>query len=366
MRAIVVGGGIGGLTATLSLRRAGWDVALLERDPEPRAVGAGLVLAANAAACLDDLGLGAALRTIGRPVPAGKLTNAAGRVLQAVDVRALGLPAAGFTVERTALHRILLDAVGTVRGGAEVASVEEGAVKLASGEALSADLVVGADGLYSAIRRSLDPSVGIRYAGQTCWRVVAADPLGLEGPVERWGPGLRVGWVPLANGRIYGYLVADAPAGTWHEPTTTEALAARFAAFGDEVGAVLAGAERIVHHDICELERHHWGGGRVVLLGDAAHGMTPNLGQGAAMAIEDALVLPRVATEADPAAALARIRTPRVGPLARTSRIVGWMGHWRSPVARAARDALMAWTPQWAARRPLAGLLLGGPVVPVA
>jgi 2-polyprenyl-6-methoxyphenol hydroxylase-like FAD-dependent oxidoreductase len=92
--------------------------------------------------------------------------------------------------------------------------------------------------------------------------------------------------------------------------------------------------------------------------------MTPNLGQGAAMAIEDAWTLPSVIEDADPAAALARKRSGRVGPLARISRWLGWMAHWRSPVLRAVRDELMARAPASAARRPLAGLLLGGPVTP--
>lgn len=362
MRAIVAGAGIGGLTATLALRRAGWDVTVLERDAEPRAVGAGLMVGANAVACLEALGLGEGLRRIGRPVPAGLVTTHTGRVLQALDVAALGLSSAGVTVDRGALHSLLLGAVGDVRCGADVASVEDGALLLADGTRMEADRIVGADGLYSAVRRRLDPGVNVVYSGQTCWRLLAPDPLRLPGPVERWGPGVRVGWTPLGDGVIYAYLVTDAPPETFREPTTKAALLERFAPFGDEARAVIGAAERWVHHDISELDRHCWGRGRVVLIGDAAHGMTPNLGQGAAMAIEDAVTLPRVLGVEDPAAALEAARAPRVGPMARTSRWVGRISHWRSPVACAVRDALMAWTPAFAARKPLAGLLLGGPV----
>lgn len=364
----MVGGGLGGLTATLALRRAGHDVVLLERDPEPRAVGAGLMLGANAVACLDALGLGDGLRRIGRAVPAMTVTDDHGRVLQAVDVAALGLAAAGLTVDRGALHRLLLDAVGPVRGGSDVRGVDAGGVTLTDGTRVAGDVVIGADGLYSAVRTALTGDRGprVRYAGQTAWRLVVPDVLGLPGPVERWGPGVRVGWVPLSEGRLYAYLVASAPAETWRTPVSREALAERFATFGPEVAAVLAGAERWVHHDLCELDRHCWGEGPVVLIGDAAHAMTPNLGQGAAMAIEDGFTLPEVVGEADPAAALADRRARRVGPLARVSRWLGWMSHWRSPVLRAVRDGLLVWTPASASRRPLAGLLLGGPVPPVA
>lgn len=134
--------------------------------------------------------------------------------MQGSEPTAVGLPAGGVTVDRGALHRLLLDAVGDVRGGAEVAGVEDGALILAHGSRLEADRIVWADGLYSGIGARLDPGVRVVYSGQTCWRLLAPDPLGLPGPVERWGPGVRVGWTPLANRVLYGYLVSDAPAGT--------------------------------------------------------------------------------------------------------------------------------------------------------
>jgi 2-polyprenyl-6-methoxyphenol hydroxylase-like FAD-dependent oxidoreductase len=359
---VVVGAGLGGLTATLALRRAGHEVVLLERDAEPRAVGAGLMLGHNAVACLDALGLREPLRQIGRPMPPMAVTDPSGRVLQALDLSALGLEVAGLTVDRGALHRVLHEAAGACRGHAQVASVDEGGVTLADGTREAADLVVGADGLYSAVRTSLGSRSAVRYSGQTCWRLLAPDVLSRQGPVERWGPGVRVGWVPLSEGRMYGYLVADAPAGTCDTPTPREALIERFAAFGPEVRAVLEAAPRWVHHDLCELDVHDWGRGRVVLLGDAAHGMTPNLGQGAAMAIEDGWTLPQVVSAPDPSAALQALRAGRVSQIARAARLLGWMAHWRSPTARWVRDTAMTLSPAALARHSIAGLLLGGPI----
>jgi 2-heptyl-3-hydroxy-4(1H)-quinolone synthase len=359
---VVVGAGLGGLVATLALRRAGREVVLLERDAEPRAVGAGLMLGHNAVACLDALGMREALRRIGRPMPPMAVTDASGRVLQSLDLTSLGLEVAGLTVDRGALHRVLHEAAGACRGRAQVLSVDEGGVTLADGTRVDADLVVGADGLYSAVRASKGSRSTVRYSGQTAWRLLAPDVLSLQGPVERWGPGERVGWVPLSESRIYGYLVADAPPGTYHTPTPREALLERFAGFGPQVHAVLQATDTWVHHDLCELDVHDWGQGRVVLLGDAAHGMTPNLGQGAAMAIEDAWTLPQVVDTSDPAGALQDLRATRVGQIARAARLLGWMAHWRSPAARWVRDTAMALSPPALARRSLAGLLLGGPV----
>jgi 2-polyprenyl-6-methoxyphenol hydroxylase-like FAD-dependent oxidoreductase len=157
------------------------------------------------------------------------------------------------------------------------------------------DLVIGADGLNSTVRALVYGSAApdTVYSGYTCWRFVAPCHEPLDGAVEMFGRGARAGIVPLTGDRAYVFLVADAPANapgsSWAE------LEQRFSEFPPQVGRLIDSARTsgspLLHHDLRDAERVVWGRGRIWLLGDAAHAPLPNLGQGAAMALEDALAL---------------------------------------------------------------------------
>jgi 2-polyprenyl-6-methoxyphenol hydroxylase-like FAD-dependent oxidoreductase len=225
----VVGGGIGGLSAALALRRAGWAVTVLERAPELREVGAGIALMANAVRGLSALGVGEALRGRGSAETAGGIRASDGRWLSRVDPDAMTrmLGTAGLGIHRATLHRVLRDALPpeVLRTGAEVVEVDAGApgaaaepaeVRYLSGGArvaVPADLVVGADGLHSVVRATHWPDVPApRYAGSTAWRAVVrwTDPL----PVAiTWGRGAEFGMMPLGDGTVYWYGAVNAPPG---------------------------------------------------------------------------------------------------------------------------------------------------------
>ncbi|MCA9555243.1 MAG: FAD-dependent monooxygenase, partial [Myxococcales bacterium] len=215
---LMVGAGIGGLTAARSLARGGASVALVERAARPSAAGAGIVLGGNAMACLDALELGSAVAARGRAVDEMEISDRTGRTLRRTSVALPGLPAP-VAVHRHALHEALQDGVSGVplHAGTTVEALrEEGdAVEctLSSGEVLRARLVVGADGIGSQIRKLAFGAPERAYAGYTCWRAVVPDP-GVPHPVEMWGRGQRVGLVPQGAGQLYMFLVADAPAGT--------------------------------------------------------------------------------------------------------------------------------------------------------
>ena len=320
-RAVVVGAGIGGLTAAVALQRRGWDVTVAERAPALEPVGAGLGLGPNALHALDAIGLGDDVRRFSAVQGHGGLRRSRGGWLVRTD---LGAVATRFGDPQ--LVALRADVVGLLAGslpagvlrtGVTVTGVDAGdadrraRVATSDGD-LDADLVVAADGIGSRIRATLFPDhQGPRYSGFTTWRFVApALPAGtgLAEPAETWGRGEVFGVLPLASGEVYCYASAPAPPGLRHDDEAAE-LKRRFGRWHDPIPGLIGAisADRVLHDDVYwiaePLPAYHRG--RVAILGDAAHAMTPHLGQGACQAIEDAVVLASVADPADPTAAAA-------------------------------------------------------------
>lgn len=360
---LVVGGGIGGLVLARALAHAGVAVDLLEQATSLRAVGAGITLGANAMRVLAELGLADAVARRGLELGTAAITDASGRTLASTDFAAIAARhGKGYAIHRGALHEALasgLDDRVAIRCGESVASLRDRGtngveVETTGGDVRSYHAVIGADGLHSTVRGLAIGAFEPRYAGYTCWRWTGpADAL--AGSVEMWGRGKRVGLVPLADGLVYAFLVANAPAGTPGDPEQARvgAVRRRFAEFRGDAPAVLAAMgdddTRLLHHDICEIELPCWSDGAVGLLGDAAHAMTPNFGQGAAMAIEDAMVLARELVAHDDAHAALRAyerrRRARVDGLQRGARRLGEIAQWHSPVATWMRDLAVRMSP---------------------
>ncbi|MFE9841621.1 FAD-dependent monooxygenase [Streptomyces goshikiensis] len=371
--AVIAGAGIGGLTAALALHRRGWRVTVCERAPGPPALGAGIVLAPNALRAFDAIGFDVT-RAAGHAVPAAMgVRRTGGDWLNRADTAAMadryGRPP--LAVHRTALAAALSAALpdGTVRYGVAVTAVErvdrpEGGgpvVRTPDGD-LTADVAIAADGIHSALRRRYFPHhPGLRHSGETAWRTVLSCE-GLPGLVaaETWGRGERFGVVPLADGRVYVYATARAPQG--YEPADLRAeLRRRYGAWHDPIPALLDRLDpaAVLRHDLYDLAvplpRHH--SGRLAWVGDAAHAMTPNLGQGGCQAIEDGVVLARLLDADDdvPAAlaAYTRARHARTDAIRIRSRRAGRIAALTHPLAVAVRDLAVRATPAWAAQRAM-------------
>jgi 2-polyprenyl-6-methoxyphenol hydroxylase-like FAD-dependent oxidoreductase len=226
--------------------------------------------------------------------------------------------------------------------------------RLANGATIDADLLVGADGLHSAIRRAMRGPETPRYSGYTSWRALA-DDVDLADPdrfTESWGAGERFGIVPLRDRAVYWFAVADAPAGERGRGDVKAALQQRFGGWHDPIARVIAAtpADRIVHtdiHDRVPIDR--WIDRRVVLIGDAAHPMTPNLGMGGCQAIEDGIVLAHALEhQADIASALAWYQSRRLrranGFVTRSYRM-GQVAQLRSAPLRWLRDTALRAVP---------------------
>ena len=374
-RAVVIGAGIGGLAAAAGLCSAGWDVTACERAASLEPVGAGLALAPNGLRALDAIGAGDALRALAVPQELG-IRRRDGRWLirsttgQMISDR-FGDPV--ILVPRAAVIDALAPRVpdGVLSLGTEVTSVEPGGkaaarVATTAGE-MEADLVVAADGIGSATRLALFPGhPGLRYAGFTTWRLLVGPVAGQVPMAESWGRGTVFGVMPLSDGRVYCYAAAPAGpgeragdelaelvriVGTWHAPIP-ELLA-------------MARPQDVLRHDVAELAAPlpSFHCGRTMLLGDAAHPMTPNLGQGACQALEDAAVISRLAAGTQPEAVSGMLsrytaaRLPRTTDVVRWSRRAAGMATRASPPAVTTRNTLIRITGKLAPGAALRSLI---------
>ncbi|MHC1561239.1 FAD-dependent monooxygenase [Actinomycetospora sp. C-140] len=364
-RAVVVGAGLGGLASAVALRRRGWEVTVLERRAHADEVGAGIAVWPNALRALDTLGLGARVRALGTVEIGGGIRTRTGRWLARLDAADLRRRQHDEVVvlARPDLHGLLRAAAPAVHEGVTVARVDPGdadrpaVVHDEAGGRHEADLVVAADGLHSTVRAGFWPAATVRDTGLTAFRLVAAHRLDAGG--ESWGNGDLVGLGPLPGGRTYLYAVVP----TVEVPAAADPLAwlrERLRGWHDPVPAVLEAVEGpVLVHPLADLRPpSSWHHGRVALLGDAAHAMTPNLGQGAAQAFLDAVALAEEAT-GDPTslAAYDHRRRAAAEAVARRSRRAGEVAAWRSPVAVAVRNAVVAALPARASAAALDRLL---------
>lgn len=358
MRTVVVGGGIGGLCAAIALRRAGHEVTIFERTGRLEAAGAGITLFPNAMRGLETLGMSEAVAERAAAAQRVAILLSDGRKLATTPP---DLFEGAVAVHRGDLQGVLAEAVGELRLGTEVTAVEGSAVRLEDGSEELADLVVGADGVHSVVRRSLWPDSAARYAGYTAWRGVTEFSLDPGRLTESWGSGERFGLVDLGGGRTYWFATKNAPEGQPDEPGgRRQELLRRFADWHEPIAAVLETTqeEAILRNDVYYLEPlPTWRRDHVVLLGDAAHATTPGIGQGAAQAIEDAVVLARSLGEhSDTSEALAEYeakRRPRAERVLKMSRRADKGGQLEGRLACAIRNTLVRLMPASAQRRQL-------------
>lgn len=372
MKAVIIGGGIGGLAAAIALEQAGIDWSLHERTKDLREVGAGLSLWANAIRAVEKLGLGRSFASISHPQITGAIRTWRGEPLTGglgdEFVKRFGSSLV-VVVHRAELHAMLLRKLpsGKVRFGAECTGFKQndGGVTagFADGSSEMADVLIGADGLHSVIRARLFGSRKPRYSGYTGWRGVtkfdfSRDAGGVDESrsgeaFESWGHGMRFGAIPMSEGRVYWFATRNEPEGVVDDPRERKnELLAQFRGWHRPVEAIIEATEpdAILRNDIHDREPlQRWSVERVTLLGDAAHPMTPNLGQGACQALEDAVVLGEcLSRRADSVEALREYETRRRG---RANRIVrqswrlGRVAQWENRLACGLRAVMMRTMP---------------------
>jgi 2-polyprenyl-6-methoxyphenol hydroxylase-like FAD-dependent oxidoreductase len=290
-RVVIVGGGIGGLCAARAVALAGHEPVLLERSPVGTAIGAGLLLWPNAVCALDALGFGPAVRAVAVPARRTVFRGAGGSTLSEVDVGALGRRAGApmLLVERPALQEVLVEGL-TVRYDVTVSAVDAQGVTLGDGERVDANAVIGADGIGSVVREHVCPGAGPLDTGYTVVRGIADHDIGRGEAFEAWGRGELVGGAALPEGRSYWFYEAPTVLIDGQDPLAAVRAERWPAPMADLLAATPP--ETVLVNRILRLGvLRTWTREAVALLGDAAHAMEPNLGQGAAQAIEDAEAL---------------------------------------------------------------------------
>jgi 2-polyprenyl-6-methoxyphenol hydroxylase-like FAD-dependent oxidoreductase len=348
MHVVIIGAGIGGLAAAVALRRVGVKSLIVERADSIREVGAGLTIWPNAVNALRELGVEARVTGSASPIERHSVRTPAGRLITVTEFGKISHNAGApcICVHRAVLQRILLEGLppAWVRPGARCVGFNHSTAILEDGERIQADVLVGADGIASVIREGLHGAESPRYAGYTCWRGICRDNgvLPNRTPLMAAGAGSQFALLPCGAAQLFWFFTKNAPQGITQTKADLLALCGDWAApVPDVIEATPEGA--IVQNDILDRPPlHWWGRGPVTLLGDAAHATTPNLGQGACMALEDAVMLAHCLSTVRPAESALReyerLRIPRTGAIVRDSWQAGRILQLDQPALELVRD----------------------------
>ena len=354
---VIVGGGIGGLSAAIALQQTGADAQIYEATPELRQVGAGILIPPNAMKVLAWLGLAQLVVDAGLTVERAELRQLNGRLLRSFDDVQIKsrLEYPTVAVRRSELQHILISALkpDSLHLGKRLVRFEDldasVRAEFEEGSSVEGRVLIGADGIHSSIRRQLFPNVSLRYSGQTCFRGLASIALPddlRQTAREIWGGKFRFGFSGVGGDNVYWFAPMKANRGNQLRDDNLKAkLLEAYRIFPRPGFDILASTapEAIVQTDLFDfLPIKKWHAGRAVLLGDAAHATTPNLGQGGAQAIEDALCLALKlrAMGFSPQAfeAYEKLRAPRTKKIVNMSWEWGRMAHWQNPFLQSMRD----------------------------
>jgi 2-polyprenyl-6-methoxyphenol hydroxylase-like FAD-dependent oxidoreductase len=375
MKTLVIGGGIAGLSTAIALEQAGIPCEVFESAPEFREVGAGIWMAPNAMQVFQHLGIADLVARGGFPLRAGELATDKGEVISTMSMEEIARELAGggewhstVAIHRGRLQRILLEQLrpDQIHTGKRFVRYEEENDRIKAvfedGTEVEGDIILAADGIHSAVRAQMAPNSELRYSGQTCWRGIADLELGkssYKSMREMWGGADRFGYSPISENEVYWFAVSLAGQGGKDDRTVLSAeLKGKYRGFAEPVSKILAATpvEQIIRGDILDLKPiSKWYAGRVLLLGDAAHATTPNLGQGGCQAVEDAWTLAGLLHKSEDwervFPAFEAARREKVDGIVRNSWRMGKLAHWRR--GKGLRNWLLRKAPEAAMRRSM-------------
>lgn len=300
MSTAIIGAGIGGLTTALALQRRGIGVVIYESASAIKPVGAGIIMANNAMQVFQQLGLKSSIEKAGNKISRLRITDPQLTDLSVIDLHPFEdkYGVHNVAIHRGELQRILTEAVGYehIHLSKRVSKIEKNedfTIHFEDNTSVKSQILIGADGLKSVVRNQLFEKSELRNAHQFCWRGVGEIELHERhhhAPVEAWGKGKRFGFVKISDKKVYWYALVNSLSFN----TNSVNLLETFREFHPDILEIIANTPnaQIIESEIIDLKPiPQWHSDHVCLIGDAAHATTPNMGQGACQAVEDAYVL---------------------------------------------------------------------------
>lgn len=353
---IIIGGGIAGLATAISLKKLGYTVKVYESKPEILGMGAGLGLAANAIKALEYLDLAADLIPLGNMLSSLTIKDALGKpIFEANTELVKDGTADNFSIHRKVLigylyQKLHVDDTAVNKKLVDIKQTTQGVQAFFSdGTLAEGDYLIGCDGVGSAVRLHLLPQSKPQYAGYTCWRAITKNPnITFKDGTEIWDKVGRFGFVPLPGNVIYWYACLNTTTANYQKIKNygIKELHENFKHFYKEVPLIITNTldKDLIQSDILDIKPlKQFAFNRVLLLGDAAHATTPNMGQGACMAIEDVAVLMyELKLEDNAVIAFSRFekkRLKRTQTVIAKSKQIGWIAQWESPFLCGIRNA---------------------------
>lgn len=368
----IIGAGIAGLTAATMLKKNGYDATIFEASDSVRGIGAGMGLASNAIKAFEYLNLSEAVVSISKPLTDFKICDQKGKPLFSINTERIkkSFGTDNYAVHRTDLHKLLMSKLKAdhifikkklVNLTAQKDKVQ---VYFEDGTAREFDFVIGADGVNSQIRQLLLPDTKPKYAGYWCWRNVVKDPkIDLTYSFATWGKRGRFGVTPLNKDRMYWFACIKSDLKDQIKNYKLKELKVRFKDYDKIIPELLALSkdEDMISGpvlDIDPISKFHFG--RILLVGDAAHATTPNMGQGACMAVEDIAVLQDELQKNDFLQACRNFEKRRISRtryIIKNSRRAGKIAQFENSFSLSIRNALFQNLPDWIMQLPLKRLL---------
>ncbi len=371
---LIIGGGVAGLTAAIALQSIGREFKLFEQSQLLRGIGAGFGLAANAMQALEILGLKEGIEQLGYYIDNYNIRSQTGDILFSPDTKRISKQYSqkNFAIHRADLHSHLLSKIETeniaLGKRAQRLEQEEHFVRVIfdDGSSHTAKYLLIADGVKSLLRQQIVPSSKPRYAGYTCWRATIDNSIiNLDNGFETWGSAGRFGATPLVDNRIYWYACVNGkPNNTLFKNTTAADLKRRFQDYHAPIPTILEATrdQDLIWSDILDIKpldnlAYH----NILIIGDAGHATTPNMGQGACQAIEDVAVLldelQQDKSTINAFQAFEKRRLARTRYITETSRQIGQVAQWENPLLITLRNTLAKALPNRIKQRNLSKLL---------
>jgi 2-polyprenyl-6-methoxyphenol hydroxylase-like FAD-dependent oxidoreductase len=356
----IIGAGIGGLTTAIALRKKGFKVTIFEQAKEIKPVGAGIILANNAMQVYKKLGIHKIIEKNGKPISSLKITKPNLKPLSRIDLTHFEQKynTKNIAIHRGTLQQILIEQLKSteIKLNHKLTSISKNEngyyLIFENGEEFNAKIIIGADGINSIVRTHTLPKNSIRNANQICWRGIAKYklPEKLKGELnEAWGKSERFGFTQIAENKVYWYALKSFKKDK--SEFSLKDLVKYFKNYNSSIKEIINSTEKeaINTAEILDLKPTKiWFKDHVCLIGDAAHATTPNMGQGACQAIEDAYTLSECLDKYETSRAFSEyqnIRLPKAHQIVNTSWLVGKLAHLNNPILIFLRNLVLRLTP---------------------